>query len=145
MNELETSAYYSFYVVAVDFNGKSEESEEAEFVVCLKPDHIDRPEYVESTKTTVTVKWTKPEYTGGCPIWTYRLWIDEGVTGTFAEVDPDNIKDRPYLTEYTITGLTKVSEWHEFKIEVVNEIGSVESLPLRVFLAAVPDTPEDLI
>lgn len=55
---LVTGAYYSFYVVAVDFNGESLESESSVFVVCLAPTHIDSPDYVSSTKTSFTLRWT---------------------------------------------------------------------------------------
>lgn len=66
------------------------ESEEAEFVVCLAPDHIDKLDYVRSTQTSITLSWTKPDYTGGCPIWSYRFWMDDG-SGTYVEQDRDLI------------------------------------------------------
>jgi len=58
IQNLVTGAYYSFYVVAVDFNGESLESESAVFVVCLAPTHIDSPDYVSSTQTSFTLSWT---------------------------------------------------------------------------------------
>jgi hypothetical protein len=145
VQNLQTAAKYSFYAVSVDFNGQSSESEEAELIVCLRPDHIDRPDYVESTKTSITVRWNRPTYTGGCPILTYRLWMDAGLTGTFLDTDSSQILNKPYLTEHTITGLLLTGDYYDIKIEVVNDIGSAVSLPLRVKLAAVPDTPSDLI
>lgn len=73
IENLKTAAYYSVYVQAVNFNGISLESEEAVFAVCLAPTHIDSPYFISSTKTTLTMGWTKPEYTGGCPILSYAL------------------------------------------------------------------------
>jgi hypothetical protein len=74
-------------VRAVDFNGVSIESEESVFVVCLAPTHIDKPDYVSSTQTSFTLAWNKPDYTGGCPILTYRIHMHDGEdTGQFVEV-----------------------------------------------------------
>jgi hypothetical protein len=75
ISHLVTNAYYSVYTVAVDFNGASLESEEAVFAVCLAPDHIDSPHFISATKTSLTMGWTKPAYTGGCPILSYALWM----------------------------------------------------------------------
>jgi hypothetical protein len=53
--------------------------------------------------------------------------MDEGVDG-FIEVDSEQIRDKPYLNEYTITGLTLTGNFYIFKLAIFNEIGSVESL-----------------
>ena len=132
IQNLETGAYYSFYVQAVNFNGWSLESEASVFSVCLQPTHIDSPDYVSSTKTSFTLRWTKPEYTGGCPILSYAVHMNDGLGGSiFTEVDNASIANKPYLTEHTFAGLSLTSNFYKFKVEVINEIGSAISLPSR--------------
>jgi len=45
------------------------------------------------------------------------------------------------LTEHTFEGLLYTGNIYKFKVEVINEIGSVTSLPLEVKLAALPNKP----
>jgi hypothetical protein len=129
---LTTNAYYSVYAVSVDFNGQSLESDEAVFVVCLAPEHIDRPYYISATKTTISLGWTKPDYTGGCPILTYALLMKGPLDADFTEIDSAQITGRPYITEHTKQGLTSLGELYEFKISVTNEIGTVTSLEQQI-------------
>jgi hypothetical protein len=146
INNLITGAYYSVYVQAVNFNGVSHESEEAVFVVCLAPTHIDRPDYVTSTRSSFTLSWTKPDYTGGCPILSYAVYMHDGETGSvFAQQDQTDIENRPYITQHTFEGLSYTGNTYKWKVEVINEIGSIQSLPLAVTLAAVPDAPSDFV
>ena len=143
MQNLATGAYYSFYVKAVDYNGLSLESEPAVFAVCLKPTHIDRPNFVSSTETSITLSWTKPDYLGGCPLLGYNIYVHDGQQGSeFVEADP-SIKNKPYLTQHTFEGLTEKGNVYRFKLEVINEIGSAFSLETSVVLAAVPSKPSD--
>ena len=92
-----TGNYYSFYVVAVDFNDVSEESEESVFVVCLTPTHIDSPYFISADQTSITMGWTKPGYLGGCPLLTYKLHMREPGEQHFSVVDESLIANRPYL------------------------------------------------
>jgi hypothetical protein len=48
---------------------------------------------------------------------------------TYAQVDSALISDKPYLTEHTFEGLLLTGNFYKFKVEVINEIGSVTSLP----------------
>jgi hypothetical protein len=60
---------------------------------------MTKPLYVSSTQTTITIRWIKPDYTGGCPILSYAVFMNDGTeNGSFVEVDPDKIRDKPYLT-----------------------------------------------
>ena len=104
VNNLVVGAYYSFYVYAKDFNGLSVESESVEFVVCLAPTHIYRPNYIESTTTSFTLSWTKPENMGGCPVLSYAIYMNES-SGNFVEIDSLHIRNKPYLTKHTFEGL----------------------------------------
>lgn len=102
--------------MARDFNGVSLESSEEVFAVCLEPDHIDRPYFVESTKTSIEVAWTKPDYTGGCPILSYHLLMKKPSGSVFEEVDKEQIENKPYLTQHKVEGLNELSGIYEFKI-----------------------------
>jgi hypothetical protein len=139
IQHLETAHDYSVYAVSRDFNGLSLESSEAVFTVCLQPAHIDRPYFVEATKSTITLAWEKPKETGGCPILSYHLLIKAPTDSEFAVVDDSQIANKPYLTQHTVEGLSSVSEIYSFQIQVVNSIGSFTSMAVDVMLAAVPD------
>ena len=94
-----------------------------------------------ATKTSISLEWSAPQDTGGCPILSYALYGDDGLGGSYTEVDSTQIRDKPYLTAYTVAGLTGVGNTFNFKLKVFNEVDSNESLPTAVILAAVPDKP----
>jgi hypothetical protein len=131
IDNLITAEYYSVYVQAVNYNGISLESETAVFVVCLAPTHIDSPYFISSTETSLTMGWTKPEYTGGCPILSYALLMQEPSATEFTEIDSVTISDKPYLTSHTVSSLTEIGDFYKFKIQVINEIGDTSSLEIE--------------
>jgi len=69
------------------------------------------------------------------------LFIDNGLGGAFTEVDSVNIRNKPYITTYDISSLSGTGNIFKIKLQVFNEVGEKESLPLSVTLAAVPDKP----
>jgi hypothetical protein len=132
IDDLITAEYYSVYVQAVNYNGISLESEEAVFVVCLAPTHIDSPYFISSTGTSLTMGWTKPDYTGGCPIISYALLMQDPNAVDFTEIDSETISDKPYLTEHTVSSLTEIGDFYKFKIQVINEIADITSLEIEL-------------
>jgi hypothetical protein len=46
---LTTGSYYTFYVIAINYNGESDSSNELETPVCLAPSSIAAPYYITST------------------------------------------------------------------------------------------------
>jgi hypothetical protein len=75
--------------------------------VCLAPNHIESVRYLSSTKTSINVGWKTPTYTGGCPLLSYSLFVNDGLGGSvFTEVNPVQINNKPYLNSYDVTGLT---------------------------------------
>jgi|LauGreDrversion4_2_1035121.scaffolds.fasta_scaffold473286_1 hypothetical protein len=71
------------------------------------------------------MKWKAPTFTGGCPILTYALFSDYGVSGApFVEVDNENINNRPYLNTYTVINLVNTGATYNFYLTVTNEVGS---------------------
>ena len=111
------------------------------FEVCLAPDHIDSPDFVAATKSSITVAWTKPIHTGGCPILSYSLLMQGPSDTQFNLVDESIISNKPYLTQHTIKSLTSLGGIYNFKIRVANAIGSFTSLSKQMQLAAPPDAP----
>lgn len=55
---LSTGSYYAFYVTSVNFNGESLPSDEMTAVVCLEPYHLEAPDFVSATKTSISLSWT---------------------------------------------------------------------------------------
>lgn len=103
---LTTGKTYSFYVVANNFNGEGDASDETYGLVCVAPSTIEDPYYVSSTTTSITIGWSAPSSTGGCPITTYELYVDDGLGGTLALTDNSVIYGKPYLSSHEVTGLT---------------------------------------
>jgi len=103
---LVTGAYYSFFLKSVNFNGVSIESQSAVFSVCLAPQQIERPDYVSSTPNSITLSWKPPSFIGGCPILTYVMYMNDGTSSDFTEVDSSFLSNKPYITNHTFGGLT---------------------------------------
>lgn len=139
---LETGAYYAFYVVAVDFNSVSQPSPETVASVCLAPDHIENPFFISALRTQITLGWKEPTDYGGCPILGYELLINDGLGGElYTIVDDAEIRNKPYLSQHTVTGLSLTGNFYKFKIRAFNEIGVIISSAEAMLLAAVPDKP----
>lgn len=137
---LSTGSYYAFYVTSVNFNGESLPSDEMTAVVCLEPFHLEKPDFVSATKTSISISWTQPTSTGGCPILSYAIFSDLGVSSAaFTEIDASLIRNKPYLTSHTISNLVKTGFTHSFYLQVFNEVGSATSLITEIVLAEVPD------
>lgn len=84
---LTTAQYYALYVKSVNFNGISEPSPELIPVVCLAPSHLESVFYLSSTTSSITVGWETPTELGGCHLLSYALYVDDGLGGSFTEVD----------------------------------------------------------
>lgn len=96
------------------------------------------------TKTTMDLTWTAPLTDGGCPITSYAIWMDDGATGSFTEVDNADVANIPELRKYLITFAT-TDTMKTFRIYLVatNVIGSVQSDIVSYKLAAQPNKPAD--
>ena len=64
---LSAGTQYSFYLTATNFNGNSSRSPVAIIKSCIAPYNVEAPWLIETTATTVHLRWSKPEE-GGCPI-----------------------------------------------------------------------------
>ena len=141
---LSTGKYYSFYLVAKNANGYSNPSNEARWLVCTPPSGLDPPVFSSATANSISLEWSEPDNDGGCPITTYGLFYYNTVTTAFEEVDQSGIQNKPYITSWTVTGLTDLGDPHLFKLTVANEIDTIESDTVSIILAAVPDTPTSI-
>ena len=53
VQDLEQGLYYAFYVVAIDFNGESNPSDETVAVVCVTPGHLESPKMISTSLTSI--------------------------------------------------------------------------------------------
>ena len=110
----------------------------------MAPSNVSAPSLISSTATTVTLRWSQPDTTGGCPITSYAIYRDNGDDGAFStNMDSSVIANKPYLFEYqftlssTLTGLPI-----RFKLEASNVISSTLSVGyLTAILAGIPPAP----
>lgn len=138
---LTTGLSYLFTVSALNVNGESDMSDTVEIFACLKPSNLDTPTKVTSSTTSITIAWEEPD-DNGCPIQSYSIYRDDGASGSIdTEVDSANVRNKPSLREYEITGLSPSGSTFRFRVYATNAAGTVESYPLSVILASVPVTP----
>lgn len=78
----------------------------------------------DSSKTSITLGWTKPTYDGGAPLIGYV--VELRVRGTGKKGDEGwkrcNIAAQLIGTEFTVTSLDENSEY-EFRVSAQNQIG----------------------
>jgi len=73
----------------------------------------------------------------------FAIYVDDA-DGVFAEYEAANVRNKPFLSFYTIdmAALSKAAGLNYlFKVGAENTIGEVESDTVSVLLASVPDTP----
>ena len=143
---LSTGSIYSFQVLAINYNGLGPLSNELQQIVCLPPASLVTPFYLSSTTQSINLGWSAPLFDGGCPIYSYQLWRNNGDgTTPSIQVDSTIITGKPYLTSYNVTGLTNTGLPYLFYLVALNEVGSVTSSTVSIILAAVPDTPTNIV
>lgn len=79
--QLETGKIYQFKIVALNYNGESEESDVYFFNACNTPTSFDAPYRITSTSTSIKIGWNPPTNDGGCPILGYAVYRDDGAGG----------------------------------------------------------------
>lgn len=73
---LQTGELYKFRAYAVNFNGKSDPSPDYQVYACGLPSFFDKPNFIESTETSITIDWKSPLNDGGCPVFDYGVYRD---------------------------------------------------------------------
>jgi hypothetical protein len=70
----------------------------------VAPSQPNKPTRLGGTSTSIDIGWSAPSDDGGCPISSYRLFRDDGNSGSInTEVDSTNIENKPYLNRYTVS------------------------------------------
>jgi hypothetical protein len=78
------------------------------------------------TRTTMTLEWLAPNITGGCPVLSYSIFVQDPDNLAFAEVDPENVNNLIELRSYTITFDAAVTGTElTFYMTASNTIGAV--------------------
>ncbi len=95
---------YRFSVQAINENGVSAYSEISIFYACRAPQKFDIPYYISSDifEKTITIGWVMPQYDGGCPLYGYELFRNDGGTTSVDIKDLTMPNDTPSLTSYTV-------------------------------------------
>lgn len=143
VSNLEAGESYVFSVDAYQFNGFTGESDEVTIYACEKPSLLFAPILVDSDSTFMTLQWSPPLSCGGCPVNGYALFMDDGNSGTLAEIDSATIANDPTILSHSITSFTSsdIGLTFMFKLEVFTDGGQTESDEVGYLLASAPEDP----
>lgn len=97
---LTTGNSYRFKVASINYNGAGAFSEPLKVYSCLPPDEILPPAYVSSTETAMTLDWTQPINTNGCPLDKFILMMDDGAGSA---IDIEIGEYEPQVSQVTLT------------------------------------------
>lgn len=88
------------------------------------PGPVGNLKVADSTKTSITLSWTKPTYDGGAPLIGYV--VEMRVKGTGKKGDEGwkrcNVAAQLMGTEFTVSSLEEKLEY-EFRVSAQNQIG----------------------
>jgi len=146
---LTHSLNYRFYVVAHNFNGGGPSSDIAFLKPCSLPDQWSKPHWVSNTKTEIKIAWNEPRDNGGCHIYSYAVYVDDGSgNGDFVEANVDDdisVRNQPSMSTATITRnvdqVANLGKVFRIKVRAFNPAGWIDSPILGVRLAVVPSQP----
>ena len=80
------------------------------------------------TRTTMKIAWKSPLENGGCPIYTYSLYQDDGAGGALVEIAASDINNIPALRSYTqIFTTADISKTFRFYLTASNSVGTVKT------------------
>ena len=144
---LVTGQYYRFYVQAENVVGVGSPSPPTYIYACADPSGIEPPELVGlASSTSLSMKWSEPQSSGGCAITSYSILRDGGPANpTFTLIHEAEISNKPSLRNFVVTDLPSnvLGEIVKFKIRVTNQGGFAASSCeyLSVVVADVPSDP----
>uniref|UniRef100_A0A803VG61 Titin n=1 Tax=Ficedula albicollis TaxID=59894 RepID=A0A803VG61_FICAL len=121
---LREGCEYEFRVYAENAAGLSLPSETTPLIKAEDPIFLpsppSKPKIMDSTKSNITIGWTKPLFDGGAPVTGYTVEYKKT-----DETDWTTAVQNLRGTEYTITGLTSGSEY-VFRVKSINKMGVSE-------------------
>lgn len=123
---LVTGRDYQFRVLAYNFNGEGNWSDQVTYFSCLPPSVAKAPRRVTSTTQSISVAWEAPADDGGCDILGFAVFSDDGLGGAFSEVNQANdplVISNPGLFTLDITSpfsATGVDAGKRFKVFIVS-------------------------
>lgn len=121
---LEEGIEYEFRVYAENIVGLSKASKVSEMQVARDPcDPPGKPEAVIVTRSSVTLRWTTPEFDGGSRITGYIVEKKELPNGRWMKASFANVME----TEFVVSGLVE-EQRYEFRVIAKNAAG-VYSVP----------------
>lgn len=136
---------YRFALSAHNLNGESTMGAVAIIYACLQPGALAAPRMTSTTKTSIAIAWEEPA-SNGCPVTGFTILRNSGADDDVTiAVDSGAVENLASLRAYTITGLLSTSSTYRIKVRAHNYAGQTDSAPLVIVLAAVPDTPTDLV
>jgi hypothetical protein len=80
ISDLIKGRSYRFKVIAEHFNQEGPESDTALLYACMAPTGLSAPKFIDTTATYMSLQWSEPSDNGGCPLLSYYLMRDDGVT-----------------------------------------------------------------
>jgi len=130
--------------VAQNGAGNSTEGAQATFYSCIAPSGLAAPYKGTVTATSVELLWADPLDDGGCGLYGFSIFRDDGAGGSFVEVHAGSVNGLPTLNQFTVTDLpaSPLGKTVRFYIKAFNVGGySVSSSSTSIVVATVPSTP----
>lgn len=141
MTQVIQGRYYNFRYKVVDLNNHESYSDILQVWTCELPSQPGTPFWIESTETSIEIRWSEPQDDGGCPITEYKIFRNDGV-----QVMTDQSAGLPYLNQIVVTEFphNSVGQRFSFTVKVFTDyaIEGIQSDESEsIILADLPDRP----
>jgi hypothetical protein len=98
---LTPGVLYSYWLQVENFNGLSADltdvyASQVRRYACAVPMYFDSLQVLTKSSTAITIEWSEPRKSTGCPIDGYKVLADDGASGTLSSVvHPDSLDRLP--------------------------------------------------
>ncbi len=99
---LTTGLPYRLTVQAQNVNGLSLPSPVSSFFACSPPSNLQTPHYINSTSSTIAIRWQAPSNLGGCPVLGYQIFTSDGLSNAVNIPVPTFNSLNPNLNSFVI-------------------------------------------